>query len=636
MRRTSSGLTTKVADRVRFGISMTLSLGMLAAIILSLVLIGSGEVRATSFNPIASATLSDPAPGANSDIVTTFGVAVPESNFGFLTTFTPKDFFVAPDADVPDGSSGVFLKSQATLGLINGPCQPGGLEPKFDMMDSTTNISGPTVGFNDIDGESPENSLGEIFEDDDGDTLLNGVQMYPDFLLNTFKDEGGSPLQPHARLWGSTNVVGVDVSLNFVIFPPGTTFVSQTTGNVLRTDPNLGYPSVTILQNGGDPTAEPEPGPITDFCTPLQSETTTFGLADGAQHRGNPAADGTYNFVLFAASMPDADNDGFENSFDTCPYDANLDGDPRGPADPERAGEGIDSACDPDPGTGQAGVGLCGPGTGDDFLASDCDADGYWNRADNCPLVANGEQQDNQRDGDGDAIGAACDRNQGTRDGHIHVLCVISPVTVGAGGDAPDSDQYICNETVVALDLNRNGTPDMDEGTGATDSDGDTVLDAADKCASTAAGAAVDGNGCSKAQVDSDGDGVCNPLTTSTLCTGSDRCEGTPAGATVDAVGCTPQQAVLDDDKDAVLNAADKCPGTAAGAKVDADGCSAAQLAQQQDQGGDGGVGDSGVGALAPAVSSISAWAAIASALGGAGLLGGLGTLASRILRRRR
>jgi len=43
-----------------------------------------------------------------------------------------------------------------------------------------------------------------------------------------------------------------------------------------------------------------------------------------------------------------------------------------------------------------------------------------------------------------------------------------------------------------------------------------------------------------------------------------------------------------------------------------------------------------GVGSLAPAVSSIPAWATIVSALGGAGLLGSLGALASRLLRRRR
>ena len=45
---------------------------------------------------------------------------------------------------------------------------------------------------------------------------------------------------------------------------------------------------------------------------------------------------------------------------------------------------------------------------------------------------------------------------------------------------------------------------------------------------------------------------------------------------------------------------------------------------------------DTGVGSLAPAISSIPTWAAIASGLGLTGLLGSLGALASRILRRRR
>jgi hypothetical protein len=51
-----------------------------------------------------------------------------------------------------------------------------------------------------------------------------------------------------------------------------------------------------------------------------------------------------------------------------------------------------------------------------------------------------------------------------------------------------------------------------------------------------------------------------------------------------------------------------------------------------------GGVGSPGVGSLAPVVSSIPAWAAIASGLGGAGLLGSLGALAARVfgIRRRR
>jgi hypothetical protein len=51
---------------------------------------------------------------------------------------------------------------------------------------------------------------------------------------------------------------------------------------------------------------------------------------------------------------------------------------------------------------------------------------------------------------------------------------------------------------------------------------------------------------------------------------------------------------------------------------------------------GPAGGADTGVGSLAPLASSIPTWAAIVSALGGAGLLGSLGAFASRIFRRRR
>lgn len=45
-----------------------------------------------------------------------------------------------------------------------------------------------------------------------------------------------------------------------------------------------------------------------------------------------------------------------------------------------------------------------------------------------------------------------------------------------------------------------------------TDSDGDGVGDSTDECPDTAAGASVDGNGCSEAQGDTDGDGISNLL----------------------------------------------------------------------------------------------------------------------------
>lgn len=60
----------------------------------------------------------------------------------------------------------------------------------------------------------------------------------------------------------------------------------------------------------------------------------------------------------------------------------------------------------------------------------------------------------------------------------------------------------------------------------ALDSDGDSVLDPADKCPGTPAGARVDAAGC---PADTDGDGVADYL---------DACVDTPKGARVDAQGC--------------------------------------------------------------------------------------------------
>jgi len=497
---------------------------------------------------------------------------------------------VAPGADITDGAGAVFLSSEATLGLINGPCAPSGLRPDFQMMDATINTSGATVTFED---DNDPGTTGEIFEDDDGDTVPNGVELYPDFLTRTFPG-----LTPHARFYGQTVVVGVDVALNFVVFEPGTTF-PRTTGD-FTTDPDLGYPSVTILQNLGDPDIVVEPSAITDFCTPLKSDTATCGVtqtksamtrdnpcpsSSGTAIRTNPSTAGTYNFVTFAASQRDADGDAFENGFDTCPFDINTDGDPRGSADPDF--DGIDSSCDPNP-AAKCGPGMAGP-------PGDCDNDGFSNRGDNCPLVDNIDQVDDLDNGDG--IGDACDENPNALDGQPIVKCSVFPVNVGAAGTpAFGADDLLCTTDVVCIDADDSGVCDMDEG----------------------------GNG---GTVDTDGDGVPDA---------DDRCPNTPAGETVDQFGCTQEQAVLDDDNDGVLNASDTCPGTAAGATVDANGCSAAQLASNDNTDDGSGGPDTGVGALAPAMSSIPTWGALASALGGAGLLGSLGAFVSRVLRRRR
>jgi len=68
-----------------------------------------------------------------------------------------------------------------------------------------------------------------------------------------------------------------------------------------------------------------------------------------------------------------------------------------------------------------------------------------------------------------------------------------------------------------------------------TDTDGDSVLDADDKCADTPSGADVDATGCEVEPelpdtTDTDGDGVIDA---------DDTCANTPVGTTVDATGCT-------------------------------------------------------------------------------------------------
>lgn len=89
-----------------------------------------------------------------------------------------------------------------------------------------------------------------------------------------------------------------------------------------------------------------------------------------------------------------------------------------------------------------------------------------------------------------------------------------------------------------------------------TDSDGDGILDAKDRCPDTPAGAVVNASGC---PLDTDGDGVIDLL---------DTCPNSPAGAPVNASGCP-----LDTDGDGVADIRDKCPNSPAGSIVDETGC---------------------------------------------------------------
>ena len=89
-----------------------------------------------------------------------------------------------------------------------------------------------------------------------------------------------------------------------------------------------------------------------------------------------------------------------------------------------------------------------------------------------------------------------------------------------------------------------------------SDTDGDGVVDANDRCPNTPAGWEVGVDGC---PLDADKDRVPNSI---------DECPNTPMGQPVGANGCP-----MDDDKDGVINVNDKCPATPANEVVDDKGC---------------------------------------------------------------
>ena len=480
--------------------------------------------RAQTFNPTYDITFADTQAGANSEWTSSFSLPEGDLQFGGLVFFIPPEFGITPGDEIPIGAVVGELSATATLGLINGACSnslpvnfimlnasidptdtviyldtdpiPTRLAEDVSAQDSELVVEDATGldsgDFIDLgaeklriisasgnrlevergveETEAAEHSLGsavfaegldkeDYFEDIDRSGLQDGIEKYPDFITrvldDTPGDEVGNPLQPIRRSAGITTIAGVHVLLQFLIFEPGT-FIDEQIPN----DESLGYPSVTLLQNAGDPAEDPIPSAITDFCSPLTTTIVSFGVSkdngctDTTEERPDPICEvqsalfetpeegvtdpdesgvplftspeeGTYTFNIIAAGQRDADGDGYENSLDVCPFDANL-GDPRIQGDADEDNDGLDAACDPN----------------DDETNSDEDLDGFLNRQDNCPLVANGENEDNQRDTDNDSIGDACDPNPDDEDAQGELIIVQVPVevTIGPGGPPAEDE----------------------------------------------------------------------------------------------------------------------------------------------------------------------------------------------------
>ena len=351
--------------------------------------------------------------------------------------------------------------------------------------------------------------------------------------------------------------------------------------------------------------------------------------------------------------LQDADGDFYMNRGDNCPQDANgLDpfGNIVGPNNQkDDDADGIGDVCDTNPNkvdgdrtskVSPVTINISGPAAGDsdgDGVKDDQETllGSKVNDANSVPENADAGNCSDGKDNDGDGWFDVADTGCGAADsdgdessGALEVRTGSDPNSAASEPEHPlhidsceDGEDNDGDGKVDTADDSCSASFKFNAGGGGGgggDGDGDGVPDAQDNCPAAA----------NAAQVDSDGDGVMDAV---------DRCPGTPAGAVIDQFGCTPAQAQEDADGDGVKNIDDECPNTAAGASVNAKGCSTAQLAAVSGPTG-GGVGgpDTGVGALAPAVGSIPAWAAIASGLGGAGLLGSLSAFLARFTRRRR
>jgi hypothetical protein len=355
----------------------SLSLVLLSPLLLGLtVALGVwmvASVRAT-YEPTAEITLSDYSAGANADVTMTFDIPPENLLFDSLIMFYPPQWGIAAGDDVDVGTVVGGFSMDSTHGLLNGACS-NDLSASCEVLNSAW---------------SPLSGI-IIDPDDMFDPVCPGGQeravcQWPDFLSELFPD-----LTPRARYYchAGSSVV------NILVFEPGTGLYG------VDFPASWGYGSVTVVN---DPTASdgtPTPSPITASCSPLSITETIYGAADGVALRTNPSvAPGDFiipnTFRVWSRGAPDGDGDGYENAIDTCPFDVNVDGSPGTPAgDPD--GDGIDSACDPHP------AAACWPGA--PGLFNDCDGDSFYNRGDNCPLIANA----NQADADNDRVGDACD-----------------------------------------------------------------------------------------------------------------------------------------------------------------------------------------------------------------------------------
>jgi hypothetical protein len=377
--------------------------GLAAALAVSLLWMGGHGARADSHNPSVTVSLSNPAADSPTDLREESHLPAGDVSNSFIIAFEPTAYQITPSAEFNLGGRAGTLDMVLQAGLMNGPCNTP-MTLHFDMLNATTDKSG-TVTYEDG------------FKDSNGDGNPDFIDMYPDF-----NDRVLGPAQPYWRQVGIADVSGTKLLLQWLGYEPGATLRGRTL------DPALGEPNTGLLNNTGDPQAVPAPSAVTDTCSPTDSTWVSFGTApDGTVLFKTPKEPGTYTRKVLYVGQRDADGDGHENNLDPCPLTADADWDPRaasavGPGDAD--GDGLPSSCDPD----------------DNKANADEDGDGYSNRGDNCPLVANGVAAGgNQKDSDLDGIGDTCDPhpNDADSEGEAPEVTLSQDMTITAAAATP-------------------------------------------------------------------------------------------------------------------------------------------------------------------------------------------------------
>ncbi len=433
--------------------------GAAIAALALLATLGSYDARAGTFNPKLEITVTDPTPEANSDLSVAFGIPEGDVMFAGAVTFYPSDWGIVKGSVIPVGVRVGTVTADATLGLVGGSCDQV-LPVEFEMYNASLDQKETVSFYDDTDG----NNTDDFADDKDKNDLYDAIDKWPDFLSRVFyedknqnsvKDEGEESIVPIRRTAGVSIVASTPVLLQFLIFPPGTEVSNRVE---LPHEKELGFPSVTVLQAIGDPDAVPQPSAITDFCSPLVSTISIQGTTEDGQPLFYNPQNGTYKFNAISAGQRDADGDGFENSLDACPYIKNV-GNPRIPNEGDADSDGLDAACDPND----------NPDTGG--TNSDQDGDGYLNRQDNCPLIANGEvDASNQDDDDLDQVGDVCDEHKGDADseGELILQQPLQEIIIG-DGTGPGGPPANCADCYVVGE-NNGDTPDVggDDGGGSS------------------------------------------------------------------------------------------------------------------------------------------------------------------------